>query len=100
VVERVCRVAGAAARGAAWQVSVRIRVRVSVSVSPNPSPNANPNPNPNPSPTAWQLRPSTTTGLVQLCTGAGARLHASSTGQIALGRPPRADLALFEVPPG
>jgi len=92
VVERVCRVAGAAARGAAWQVSVRIRVRVSVSVSPNP--------NPNPSPTAWQLRPSTTTGLVQLCTGAGARLHASSTGQIALGRPPRADLALFEVPPG
>ena len=92
MVERVCRVAGAAARGAAWQVSVRIRVRVSVSVSPNP--------NPNPSPTAWQLRPSTTTGLVQLCTGAGARLHASSTGQIALGRPPRADLALFEVPPG
>ena len=92
MVERVCRVAGAAARGAAWQVSVRIRVRVSVSVSPNP--------NPNPNPTAWQLRPSTTTGLVQLCTGAGARLHASSSGEIALGRPPRADLALFEVPPG
>ena len=94
MVERVCRVAGAAARGAAWQVSVRIRVTVSVSVSPIPNPNFNP------SPTAWQLRPSTTTGLVQLCTGAGARLHASSSGEIALGRPPRADLALFEVPPG
>ena len=98
MVERVCRVAGAAARGAAWQV--RVTVTVTVSVSPNPSPNANPNPNPNPSPTAWQLRPSTTTGLVQFCTAAGARLHASSAGQIALGRPPRADLALFEVPPG
>ena len=63
--ERVCRVAGAAAGGAA----------------------------------AWQVRPNTTTGLSQFRTPAGGRLHASSAGEIALGRPPRADLALFEVAP-
>ena len=94
MVERLCRVAGAAARAAAWQVRVRVTVTVSVSVSPIPSPNFNPNP------TAWQLRPSTTTGLAQFCTAAGSRLHASSAGELALGRPPRADLAFFEVPPG